>query len=180
MESGFMRLSVLFALLFSVALVTACARQKEYHYWQKQDPSSSLYLTGVKAQQTLEQDIAECVHVVIELTKLGDVRGHVPAMMQPLGSYDQKEATQSMSKLPYWDVPEYIRDLRVDHTDFHDFDGCMAHKGWQRVKYVAPEAERRANQIYDDTGHYSVRPVNAKDAAYQREINSLENGRRKD
>lgn len=176
-----MRLSVLFVLLFGASLaMTGCARHKEYHYWQKRDPSSALYLTGVKAQQMLEQDIAECVHVVIELTKLADVRGKVPEMFQPTGSFDQKEATDAMRGLPRWDVPEYIRDLRVDHTDFHDFDGCMASKGWDRVKYVTPEAERRANEIYDSTGYYSVRPVNAKDEAYQREMNSLENGRRKD
>ena len=170
-----MRLSRLFVIACSVLALTACARKnQEYHYWQKHDPGSALYLTGVKAQQMLEQDISECVHVIIEMTKLSDVRGKVPAPFQPMGSQDQKEVTEAMNGLPRWDVPEYIRDLRVDHTDYHDFDGCMAFKGWQRVKYVAPETERRAKEIYDVTGEYSVRPQQPKDEAYKREMDALE------
>lgn len=165
-----MRLSHLLVLACSVLALSACSSQREFHYWQKRDPSSALYLTGVKAQQMLEQDIGECVHVVIEMTKLADVRGKVPAPFQPMGSVDQKEVTDAMNGLPRWDVPEYIRDLRVDHTDYHDFDGCMNHKGWQRVKYVAPETERRANEVYDATGDYSIRPQNARDQAYEREM----------
>lgn len=159
------------AILCGVVLLSGCSLNREYHYWQKRDPSSSLYLTGVKAQQTLEQDISECVHVVIELTKLADVRGKVPSVFQPLGSYDQKQATDEMSGLPRYDVPEYVRDLRVDHTDFQDFDGCMNFKGWQRVKYVDPDTERRANEIYDATADYSVRPKSPRSEAYMREMN---------
>jgi hypothetical protein len=165
-------------VLAGIGLLTlaACARH-EYHYWQKTDPNTALYLTGVKAQQMLEQDIAFCVHQIIELSKLADVRGQVPAPFQPTGSYDQKQAHDDMNRLPYWDVPEYIRDLRVDHTDFHDFDGCMAYKGWQRVKYVAPDAERRAKHVYDDTANYSVRPKNPAKEAASREENALNRDR---
>lgn len=157
----------------SLLAITACTGRGEYHYWQKEDPDSSLYLRGVKAQQMLEQDIGECVHIVIEMTKLGDVRGQVEDSVQPLGSYDQLEATREMSRLPHWDTPEYIRDLRVDHTDYHDFDGCMAHKGWKRVKYVGPEGAWKSKEIYDDTGNYSIRPKNPHSEAYQREMNAL-------
>lgn len=142
--------------LLSLSLA-GCA-DNERHYWQKTDPNAAIYLTGVKAQQTLEQDISECVHLVIELTKLSDVRGQVPAYVQSLGDFDQRQATDEMSRLPLWDVPEYIRDLRVDHSEFHDFDGCMAWKGWTRVRYVGPEAEKRSKEVYDDTANYSVRP----------------------
>lgn len=141
----------------SVMALAGCA-DNERHYWQKTDPNTAIYLTGVKAQQTLEQDISECVHTIIELTKLADKRGNVPSATQPLGNYDQKEATDGMSRLPLWDVPEYVRDLRVDHTDFQDFDGCMAYKGWTRVRYVGPADEMRSKEVYDDTANYSVRP----------------------
>jgi len=159
----------------SLLALTACASDNENHYWQRSDPNSAIYLTGVKSQQMLEQDISECVHEVIELTKLSDVRGKVPGTFQPLGSYDQKQATQEMSKLPRWDVPEYIRDLRVDHSDFHDFDGCMAYKGWRRVTYVAPADMARSKEIYDDTADYSVRPKNPRTEAYNREEGALNN-----
>jgi hypothetical protein len=110
---------------------------------------------------------------VIELTKLADVREEVPPTYQALGSYDQKQATEEMNSLPHWDVPEYIRNLRVDHTDFHDFDGCMKYKGWNRVKYVAPDTERRAHNVYDSTADYSVRPKNPLQAAHEREEKAL-------
>ena len=157
--------------------LTACISQKEYHYWQKTDPNTALYLTGVKAQQMLEQDIASCVHQIIELSKLADVRGRVPGVYSPTGSYDQVDAKEDMSRLPYWDIPEYIRDLRVDHTDFHDFDGCMAWKGWERVKYVSPETELHAREVYDGTSDYSVRPKRGEVEAYEREMNALHSAR---
>ncbi|MDB5478274.1 MAG: putative lipoprotein [Alphaproteobacteria bacterium] len=162
-------------VLFGIALLamTSCSTNKEYHYWQKSDPNTAIYLTGVKAQQTLEQDISECVHEIIELSKLSDVRGKVPETFQTLGSYDQKEATEAMARLPHWDVPEYILDLRVDHTEFHDFDGCMAYRGWKRVKYVGPEAEFRSKEIYDDTANYSVRPKSPVGESYDREMKAL-------
>lgn len=152
--------------------LTGCAKN-ELHYWQKTDPNSSLYLTGVKAQQTLEQDISTCVHEIIELTRLSDVRMKTPEPFQGLGNYDQKQATDEMSRLPSWDVPEYILDLRVDHTDFHDFEGCMNFKGWQRVKYVAPEVERHAQEVYDDTANYSVRPKSLAQKQYEQDEQNI-------
>lgn len=157
---------------FSTLVLSGCATP-EYHYWQKSDPNTAVYLTGVKAQQMLEQDIAYCVHEVIELTKLADVRMATAGTYAPTGNYDQKQATEEMNRLPYWDVPEYIRDLRVDHTDFHDFEGCMNYKGWKRVKYVEPETERRARHVYDATADYSVRPQNALEDAHRREESAL-------
>lgn len=158
-----------FWILALAALALSGCADKERHYWQRSDPNSAIYLTGVKAQQSLEQDISECVHEIIELTKLADVRGQTPANAQLLGRYDQKQATDEMSNLPRWDVPEYIRDLRVDHTEFHDFDGCMAYKGWNRVYYVGPEAAFRSREIYDATSEYSVRPQRPTGTRYERD-----------
>lgn len=164
--------SVSLAVIGLCLTLTGCA-DREYHYWQKTDPNTALYLTGVKAQQMLEQDIAECVHEVIELTKLADVRMQTPAPYQPLGSYDQKQATEEMNRLPQWDVPEYIWNLRVDHTDFHDFEGCMNYHGWRRVKYIGPDPELHAHNIYDSTADYSVRPNRPLDEAHDREMQGL-------
>jgi hypothetical protein len=157
----------------SMLALSGCA-SNERHYWQKTDPNTALYLTGVKAQQTLEQDISECVHTIIELTQLEDKRSNAG---QSLGDYDQKQATDEMSRLPLWDVPEYVRALRVDHTDFHDFDGCMAYKGWTRVKYVGPAAEMRSKEVYDDTANYSVRPKNPGAASTERQMKDLHKDR---
>jgi hypothetical protein len=159
-----------------LTLLSSCA-DNERHYWQRTDPNSAIYLTGVKAQQELEQDISECVHTIIELTKLSDVRGHVPSATQALGDHDQKQETDDMSKLPLYDVPEYIRNLRVDHTDYHDFDGCMVYKGWSRVRYVGPEEEKRSKEIYDDTANYSVRPKNPATMDTNNEMNELHKDR---
>lgn len=156
--------------------LTGCANN-ERHYWRRTDPNTALYLTGVKAQQTLEQDISECVHTIIELTQLDDVRRNVPSGSTTLGSHDQKEVTEEMSRLPLWDVPEYIRDLRVDHTEFQDFDGCMTYRGWDRVRYVGPEAEKRSKQVYDDTANYSVRPKNPANATANQQMEQLHKDR---
>jgi hypothetical protein len=140
--------------LMLAGLLTAGCAQKEYHYWQKSDPTTAIYLTGPKAQAMLEQDIAGCVHEIIELDKLETVRengGKAPLLADNLS---QKAEAESLSKLPGYDVPDYIRSLRVEHKDFHDFDGCMHFKGWERVKYVSPETEVRAHEIYNWTGDY--------------------------
>lgn len=157
----------------AVLAIGACG-YKEMHYWQKIDPADALYLTGVKAQQHLEQDISFCVHTVIELTKLADVREDTAHIAQKLRKYDQKQATDDMGRLPYWDIPEYIRDLRVDHTDFHDFDGCMRYKGWKRVRYVGPDRDLHARHVYDDTANYSVRPKNVGVSHYEKERRAAE------
>ena len=157
-----------------LTLLSGCA-DNEKHFWQRTDPNSAIYLTGVKAQQELEQDISECVHTIIELSRLDDVRRAVPDQLG--ANRDQKELTEDMSKLPLWDVPEYIRALRVDHTDFHDFDGCMMYKGWTRVRYVGPGDEKRSKEIYDDTANYSVRPKNPAAMDANNQMNQLHKDR---
>lgn len=148
-----------FLLLAILSLaVTACAQHKEYHYWQKTDSASALYLTGPKAQQFLEQDISTCVHEIVELAKLANVREGHTGSLDMVNKIDHPELAASMSALPSWDTPEYIRDLRVDHSDYHDFDSCMDAKGWARVKYVHPKTEHKAKTVYEKTEEYSIRP----------------------
>ncbi len=143
-------------LMLAGLLVSACA-DKEYHFWQKTDPTTAIYLTGPKAQAMLEDDIAECVHEVIELDKLETVRenhGRAPTLSDNLS---QKAEAERLSKLPGYDVPDYIRSLRVEHKNFHDFDGCMHFKGWERVKYVSPTTEIRAHEVYIWDAGYEAR-----------------------
>lgn len=148
-----------FILLASLSLaVTACAQHKDYHYWQKTDSASALYLTGPKAQQVLEQDISTCVHEIVELAKLANVREGSVSSLKKENTVDHPELAQEMANLPSWETPEYIRDLRVDHSDYHDFDSCMASKGWTRVKYVHPKTEHVAKTTYETTAEYSARP----------------------
>lgn len=139
----------LIALLGITVALTACTAKRELHYWQKTDADTALYLTGPKAQQILEENIAECVHLIIELTKIENVRDGVPPYADPLHGVDQPDITADMGGLPRWETPERIRELRVNHSDFHDFDGCMREKGWERVKYVFPDQEEKSKRVYN-------------------------------
>ncbi len=152
-----LRISILSILCFS--LLSACSSRPSggTHYWQSVDSADGLYLTGPKAQQHLEQDIAECVHEIIELAKLAGDREKIPYFLDPVSDVEQDEIMASLKDLPYWDEPEFLGDLRVDHSDYHDFDGCMLYKGWRRVKYVHPDESRRAKEVYRRTKEISVR-----------------------
>lgn len=146
------------AVSVSLLALNACAANKEYHYWQKSDPTSAIYLNGPKAQQMLEEDIATCVHEIIELDKLQAVRDGKGQPAALANNFSQKAEAESLSKLPGYDVPEYIRALRVEHRNFQDFDGCMRYNGWTRVKYVSPETEARSRAIYERPADYDTRP----------------------
>lgn len=153
------------AVILPLLALSACSANKEYHYWQQKDPTSAIYLSGPKAQQMLEEDIAECVHEIIELDKLQVVRdgkGRAPTLAH---NYSQKAEAEKLSKLPGYDVPEYIRSLRVEHKNFQDFDGCMRYNGWERVKYVSPETEARSRAIYERPADYETRPEAAQKVA---------------
>jgi hypothetical protein len=144
-----------FACVVASLGAIACSTNKDFHYWQKIDPTSAIYLTGPKAQQMLEQDISKCVHEIIELDKLAAVREGGGKASFFKKNISQKAHAEALSNLPAYDIPEYIRDLRVEHKDFHDFDGCMRHNGWERVKYVDPKQELRAKSVYNSTGEYN-------------------------
>jgi hypothetical protein len=161
-----------FSCVIASLAVIACSTNKDYHYWQKIDPTTAIYLTGPKAQQMLEQDISKCVHEIIELDKLAAVRENGGQAGFFKKNISQKAHAEALSNLPAYDIPEYIRDLRVEHKDFHDFEGCMRHNGWERVKYVDPQKELRAKGVYNITGEYNTyrnkataRPVQSDDAA---------------
>lgn len=165
MKKTFLKYSTLF--LTSAILAGCGGGQGQMQYWQKLESGDALYLTGPKAQQVLEQDIAECVHEIIELAKLAGVRENLPNFRDPVRNTDQMDEEHNMKDLPGWDQPEYLNDLRVDHSDYHDFDGCMNSKGWYRVKYVHPDTERKTTETYKRTYDISIRnPDNWKRKGY--------------
>jgi hypothetical protein len=143
--------------LFIVTLVmggflTACTHKpKDPDYWRREASHSALYLQGPKAQQQLEQSISQCVHEVLELAKLEAVRESVPPVLDPTKTLSQRDVTLGMDGLPRWNTPERLKALRVEHTEYHDFEGCMRHHGWQRVEFVDPTVKATAKDIYRDT-----------------------------
>ena len=170
-------LFVLFAAV--LGLTTACGHRGSMgtDYWQRIDSAKGLYLRGPKAQQHLEQDLSTCVHTIVELAKLSGVREEIPDFFNPVSDVEQANVSEQLKALPRWDQPEYIQDLRVDHTNYHDFEGCMRYKGWRRVQYVHPDETRRANDIYKRTKKESVRePIKKSRSGRQPLFSKLDDG----
>lgn len=116
-------------------------------YWQRVESHSALYLTGPKAQQTLEMDIAGCVREIDELVEVGALRETLP----PARNYAYHDALNKSGHLDYWDEPTRLGPQHVDHADYHDFETCMRSKGWERVQYVRYATARKADKTYQDT-----------------------------
>lgn len=111
-------------------------------YWQRVHTSSSIYLRGPKAQQMLNRDIARCVVELRELERLGEVKNAIPAYAEGV------VLSQDEAALAGWDTPERDEHLFAEHSDYHDFEGCMLDKGWERVKYVPFDRAQEAQQNY--------------------------------
>lgn len=119
-------------------------------YWQRVEDNSALYMTGPKAQQRLDDDIAGCVREVDELVELDALRETTP----PDTHSDYHTALKSSGDLAYYDTPTRYGDKKVAHSDFHDFESCMRTRGWERVRYVRYQALTKANKTYTDTQAY--------------------------
>lgn len=119
-------------------------------YWQRVEDSSALYMTGPKAQQTLDDDIAWCVHEVDELVELDATRETMP----PDTHSDYHDALDASGDLAYYDSPTRYGEKKVDHKDFHDFESCMRFKGWERVRYLRYQTKSTAEKTYTDTQEY--------------------------
>ena len=112
-------------------------------YWQRVSASSATWLRGPKAQQILNRDISRCVTELRELEKLGSLKNAIPTdkngrILDP--DYD----TQADD----WDEPERMGHLLAEHSDYHDFETCMLHKGWERTKYVPYDVSEVAKHNY--------------------------------
>lgn len=127
-------------------LLSACAPQRPVAqaYWQRVEDRSALWMTGPKAQQELEQNIASCVREVDELVQLDALRETTP----PDTHSEYHRALESSGDLDYYDTPSRMGSHMVSHTDFHDFESCMRHKGWERSRFVRYQTDMKARENY--------------------------------
>ncbi len=130
-------------------LLTACVPQRPVAqaYWQRVEDRSALWMTGPKAQQELDQNIATCVREIDELVRLDALRETTP----PDTHSEYHRALESSGDLAYYDTPTRMGDHMVSHTDFHDFESCMRDKGWERVRYMRYQTELKAQDTYKAT-----------------------------
>ena len=144
---------IIFSFIGAVAL-SGCAGKAQTDmdnaYWQRVDAESALYMTGPKAQQELEENVVSCVGDVKELVMLDAIRKTLP----PDTHGDYHRALEASGDLDYYETPRRLGDKKVAHKDFHDFESCMRGKGWERVKYVRYDADRRAMKTYRRTKNY--------------------------
>ncbi len=116
-------------------------------YWQRVEDSSALYMTGPKAQQQLDEDIASCVRQVDELVELDALKKATP----PDTHSDYHRALKASGDLAYYDTPTRYGDKKVAHKDFQDFEGCMRVSGWERVRFVRYQSQLIARNTNSDT-----------------------------
>lgn len=111
-------------------------------YWQRVSTASAIYTRGPKAQQILNRDIARCVVELRELERLGAVKDAIPEYAEGL------VLSEAEAELAKWDTPERDEHLFAEHSDYHDFEGCMLAKGWERIKYVPFDVAKEAQKNY--------------------------------
>lgn len=133
----------------SVMAVSGCVWNPptKQAYWQRVEDNSALWMTGPKAQQTLDENIASCVRQVDELVELGALRETTP----PDTHSEYHRALKASGDLDYYDTPTRYGQHWVSHKDFHDFDSCMRSAGWERVKFVRYQVAKQAEQTNNDT-----------------------------
>lgn len=162
----------MFVAVCSILAVSGCVwtpRPTSNAYWQRVEDASALYMTGPKAQQTLDENIATCVREVDELVELGALRETTP----PDTHSEYHRALNASGDLDYYDTPTRYRAKMVSHTDYHDFDGCMRNKGWERVKFVRYQTAKQAQETYQATTDYRIWGVSG-DAARQKQQEKID------
>jgi hypothetical protein len=112
-------------------------------YWQRVSASSAIYTRGPKAQQMLNRDISRCVVELRELERLGEIRDAIPKYVD-----EGRILSEAEAKLNDIDSPERDEELFYEHSEYHDFEGCMLAKGWERIKYVPFDVAEQARENY--------------------------------
>ena len=148
--------SFLFLSAFAVIALTGCGAgmnkelDENARYWQRKDTTDAIYQQGPKAQQMLFQDIANCTASINELQRLGAIREAVPAE-----TFDSRgepiDPNTPKGRLAKWDSPSREGYMRTEYYDYHDFEGCMDFKGWERTKYNNYKTVDRARDTYLET-----------------------------
>jgi hypothetical protein len=126
---------------------------REFEFWQRVSASEAAYIQGPKAQQMLDRDIARCVVELRELERLGALRNTIPT------DFAGRVLNPDETRMRDWDTPEREGDLLAEHGDYHDFEGCMLDKGWERVLSVPYNTADKARTNYlishKEYKHYS-------------------------
>jgi hypothetical protein len=140
--------------LIACLAVAACARTvtppRDYtgaQYWQRAGASDSAYTQGPKAQDMLARDIARCVAELRELERLGMLHGTIPADPATGRLYDPDDPRRELAD---WEAPDRTGFLRMEQGQYHDFEGCMAYRGWERVKYLPYDTVARGQEAHTD------------------------------
>lgn len=155
----------------SLMVLSACAYNPPVGqaYWQRVEDNSALWMTGPKAQQELDQNIATCVREVDELVEIGALRETMP----PDTHDEYHKALNRSGDLDYYDTPTRLGDHMVAHTDFHDFESCMRDKGWERVKFIRYQTAAKSKQTYKSTQQIRTWGVSG-DVAVQKQQENLD------
>ncbi len=134
--------------LLVLLTLTACGTQvakkdlNKAQYWQKSSISDAAYLQGPKVQEMLNRDIAHCVATLKELERIGVIRDAIPAdnMGRVLDRDEEAYAA--------YDTPDSFGGLNLETGDYHDFEGCMLTKGWERTQFVPYTVSGRSRETY--------------------------------
>ncbi len=137
--------------------LTACASseptekdlKRHGHYWQRAHVTEAAYMHGPKAQQMLNRDISRCVVELRELERLHAIRHVTPGETTAQG--EAPDPDTPAGSLTEWDTPERDGMLRAEHLDYHDFEGCMVAKGWERMEHLPYDVAERARATYIET-----------------------------
>jgi hypothetical protein len=148
MTFKFAAITLLSLSTLSLAACQVPPKLEDAQYWQRKNATSALYLRGPKAQQTLHQDIANCVTEIDELERLGPLREAIPADTQNGQVLDPNSPNGDLAN---WDSPKRDGFLYAEHFNYTDFEGCMNYKGWERVENLPYDQLSKSRQEYMDT-----------------------------
>lgn len=141
----------LLSLLAVTVLATGCHHHtpKVDHgdYWQRKEAPSALHLKGAKAQHRLHKDIAGCTVEIRELRRLGSIREAIP----PRAGERRSDGANPGGRVAGFDSPERDGANFISYHDYADFEGCMDHKGWERMQFVPRDTAHKSQETWIDT-----------------------------
>ena len=174
-----MKIKIIPLIVYSTCslLMAGCAMKGPMGqaYWQRVEDSSALYMTGPKAQQELDENIATCVREIDELVRLDALRGTMP----PDTHSEYHHALKASGDLDYYDTPTTLGEKHVSHSDYHDYESCMRSKGWERVKYIRYQTALKARNVYTETQQYRMTGLTG-DAAEAKQKQMIEEAKSRD
>lgn len=163
----------LFSVIAASVLLTACEKRPHINkaqYWQRSSISDAAYQQGPKAQEMLNRGIANCVAELKELERIGVVRNAIPA--------DSQGRILSKDELAYarYESPDRFGGLNIEESNYHDFEGCMMAKGWERTQFVPYHVADRSRKTYlKSIGQYDYYEKYGAQEAREREAQQAPN-----